>query len=218
MSAALGNHRYEGRHRAERVTSHRIPLALAAVAAGVVTTTVGSQMAASALQGAAPRTTSAPVQQHTPKLVKGAHGVSVRYLQARLGLHATGTFGWSTVRAVKAFQAKAGVPVTGVADSATWRALPALKVVRASRAATRTSIDDDGLNWAALAKCESGGNPHAYNAAGYYGLYQFSLGTWHGVGGSGSPSEASADEQTYRAQLLYKSRGRSPWPVCGRYL
>ena len=33
----------------------------------------------------------------------------------------------------------------------------------------------DGLNWAALAKCESGGNPRAVNPAGYYGLYQFSL-------------------------------------------
>ena len=32
----------------------------------------------------------------------------------------------------------------------------------------------DGLNWAALADCESGGNPQAYNPAGpYYGLYQF---------------------------------------------
>ena len=33
----------------------------------------------------------------------------------------------------------------------------------------------DGLNWAALAQCESGGNPRAVNAGGYYGLYQFSL-------------------------------------------
>jgi uncharacterized protein YabE (DUF348 family) len=80
-------------------------------------------------------------------------------------------------------------------------------------------VSSGGLNWAALARCESGGNPRAYNPAGpYYGLYQFSLGTWRSVGGSGLPSEASADEQTYRAQLLYNSRGRSPWPHCGRYL
>jgi len=77
----------------------------------------------------------------------------------------------------------------------------------------------DGLNWAALAYCESGGNPRAYNPSGpYYGLYQFSLGTWQGVGGSGLPSDASASEQTYRAQLLYRRSGASPWPVCGRYL
>ena len=76
----------------------------------------------------------------------------------------------------------------------------------------------DGLNWGALANCESGGNPRAVNPAGYYGLYQFDLGTWRSVGGSGLPTAASAGEQTYRAKLLYKQRGRSPWPTCGRLL
>ena len=75
-----------------------------------------------------------------------------------------------------------------------------------------------GLNWGALANCESGGNPNAVNPAGYYGLYQFDLGTWRSVGGSGLPTSASAAEQTYRAKLLYKQRGRSPWPTCGRLL
>ena len=76
----------------------------------------------------------------------------------------------------------------------------------------------DGLNWKALAGCESGGNPRAVNPAGYYGLYQFDVSTWRSVGGSGMPHHASADEQTYRAKLLYQSRGRSPWPNCGRLL
>ena len=76
----------------------------------------------------------------------------------------------------------------------------------------------EGLNWAALANCESGGNPNAVNPAGYYGLYQFDTGTWRSVGGSGLPTSASAAEQTYRAKLLYKQRGRSPWPTCGRLL
>ncbi|GIM64826.1 hypothetical protein Pve01_84370 [Planomonospora venezuelensis] len=76
----------------------------------------------------------------------------------------------------------------------------------------------NGLNWGALANCESGGNPNAVNPAGYYGLYQFDLGTWRSVGGSGVPTAASAAEQTYRAKLLYKQRGRSPWPNCGRLL
>lgn len=76
----------------------------------------------------------------------------------------------------------------------------------------------DGLNWKALAGCESGGNPRAVNAAGYYGLYQFSVSTWRSVGGSGMPHLASPDEQTYRAKRLYASQGRSPWPNCGRLL
>jgi uncharacterized protein YabE (DUF348 family) len=72
-----------------------------------------------------------------------------------------------------------------------------------------------GLNWAALAKCESGGNPRAVNPAGYYGLYQFSLSTWAAQGGSGNPTDASASEQTKRAQILYGKTGASSWPSCG---
>lgn len=76
-----------------------------------------------------------------------------------------------------------------------------------------------GLNWAALAQCESGGNPRAVNPSGqYFGLYQFDLGTWHANGGTGNPIDASAAEQTRIAQNLYNARGRSPWPVCGKYL
>lgn len=77
----------------------------------------------------------------------------------------------------------------------------------------------DGLNWAALANCESGGNPNAYNSAGpYYGLYQFLASTWQSVGGTGVPTDHGAGEQTYRAQILYKRSGAGQWPVCGRYL
>ena len=75
-----------------------------------------------------------------------------------------------------------------------------------------------GLNWAALAECESGGNPSAVNPAGYYGLYQFSLSTWQSVGGSGNPADASSAEQTKRAQILYNKAGAGQWPVCGSRL
>ena len=76
----------------------------------------------------------------------------------------------------------------------------------------------DSLNWAALAQCESGGNPRAVNPAGYYGLYQFSLSTWRAMGGSGNPIDNSAAEQTYRAKILYQRAGAGQWPVCGRKL
>jgi uncharacterized protein YabE (DUF348 family) len=72
-----------------------------------------------------------------------------------------------------------------------------------------------GLNWTALAKCESGNNPKAVNPAGYYGLYQFSLSTWRAQGGSGSPIDASSAEQTRRAQILYGKTGAGSWPSCG---
>jgi resuscitation-promoting factor RpfB len=74
----------------------------------------------------------------------------------------------------------------------------------------------DGLNWAALAACESGGRPNAVSSSGTYrGMYQFSQSTWNSVGGSGDPAAASADEQTYRAQLLYQRSGAGQWPHCG---
>jgi uncharacterized protein YabE (DUF348 family) len=77
----------------------------------------------------------------------------------------------------------------------------------------------DGLNWAALARCESGGNPRSVSSDGRFrGLYQFTMGTWEGVGGSGDPIDASSSEQTYRAQILYRRAGDSPWPTCGHYL
>jgi Transglycosylase-like domain len=54
------------------------------------------------------------------------------------------------------------------------------------------------------------------NAAGYYGKYQFDMGTWASVGGTGNPAEAPEAEQDYRASLLYSQAGSSPWPVCGQ--
>ena len=77
----------------------------------------------------------------------------------------------------------------------------------------------DGLNWAALAKCESGGRTNAVSGTGKYrGMYQFSQGTWNAVGGSGDPAAASAEEQTKRAQMLYARSGAGQWPHCGKHL
>jgi uncharacterized protein YabE (DUF348 family) len=105
----------------------------------------------------------------------------------------------------------------------TARWLVSSKVVRQPRTQVvyygtrRRTVDD--LNWYALARCESGNNPRAIGGGGTYrGLYQFRISTWQSVGGSGDPIDASRDEQTYRAKLLYLRSGRSPWPYCGRLL
>jgi hypothetical protein len=78
------------------------------------------------------------------------------------------------------------------------------------------------LNWSALAACETGGNPRAHNPAGpYYGMYQISLPMWRVVGGLKTPADWSAEEQTYRAQLLYQrveGRWQRQWPGCGARL
>ncbi|WP_315097598.1 ubiquitin-like domain-containing protein [uncultured Cellulomonas sp.] len=97
-------------------------------------------------------------------------------------------------------------------------------VVKASAApATGTPVtaggDADSLNWAALARCESGGNPTIVSATGkYHGLYQFSVSTWAAVGGAGLPSQATPEEQTARAKMLYNRSGAGQWPHCGKNL
>ncbi len=89
----------------------------------------------------------------------------------------------------------------------------------AARTSSATGTSADDQNWAGLARCESGGNPRAVSSTGKYrGLYQFSIATWHAVGGDGDPIDASPAEQTYRAKVLYSRSGRGQWPVCGKYL
>ncbi|MFZ5851251.1 MAG: ubiquitin-like domain-containing protein [Actinomycetota bacterium] len=105
-----------------------------------------------------------------------------------------------------------------LAESVTQPPVDQVVAVGSGAPAPAPAAAADGLNWAALARCESGGNPRAVNGAGYYGLYQFSLSTWRSVGGTGNPIDASPAEQTARAQALYARSGRSPWPVCGRLL
>ena len=101
--------------------------------------------------------------------------------------------------------------------SVTRQAVPELVTV-GTKARPTNAPTADGLNWAALAQCESGGNPSAVSGSGTYrGLYQFSRSTWAGVGGSGDPAAASPSEQTYRAQLLYKRSGAGQW-TCGHHL
>lgn len=51
---------------------------------------------------------------------------------------------------------------------------------------------------------------------GFYGAYQFTLGTWRSVGGTGNPAHASPAEQDERAWALYLSRGLAPWPTPAR--
>jgi len=76
-----------------------------------------------------------------------------------------------------------------------------------------------GTVWEQLAKCESSGNPAAVSRNGlYYGLYQFSLGTWKSVGGTGLPSQATAEEQTRLAEKLQARSGWGQWPACSRKL
>ncbi|MDB5168845.1 MAG: Transglycosylase-like domain protein [Candidatus Saccharibacteria bacterium] len=88
----------------------------------------------------------------------------------------------------------------------------------APRIRIRPQTRDRAASFAALRNCESGGNYQANTGNGYYGAYQFDLRTFHGLGYSGRPDQASPATQDAAADRLQKGRGWSPWPSCARKL
>jgi hypothetical protein len=164
--------------------------------------------------------TSAEARSSYIVLVPGDHGSRVVALQRFLHVRpASGYFGPRTRAAVKRWQGIHHRHRTGLVGKRLWHAVQGTSsAARRAPAPSRSGDRVANLNWRALARCESSNNPRAVNAAGYYGLYQFSPATWRSVGGSGLPSRASAAEQTRRAQILFRRSGSSPWPNCGRHL
>ena len=113
-------------------------------------------------------------------------------------------------------------PVTKIVAVGTKEKPVATTTSTASSSSSSSSSASASANlsgvWAALAQCESGGNPTTNTGNGYYGLYQFSLSTWRSLGGTGLPSEASAAEQTALAQALQARSGWGQWPACAAAL
>jgi hypothetical protein len=72
------------------------------------------------------------------------------------------------------------------------------------------------VNWDAIAQCESGGNWGISTGNGFLGGLQFTSSTWHANGGSGSPANASREEQIRVAENVLHTQGIHAWPVCGR--
>jgi peptidoglycan hydrolase-like protein with peptidoglycan-binding domain len=164
--------------------------------------------------------TSAPAQAggSSTVLSYGDRGPRVVRLQRYLHVRPTsGFYGPITRAAVRRWQARHHRPVTGRAGRVLWHAVTGhtSQAADRSRPASRSGDRGSSLNWRALARCESGGNPRAVNPSGYYGLYQFSRSTWRSVGGHGLPSRASSAEQTRRARILFSRTGARSWPHCG---
>lgn len=134
-----------------------------------------------------------------------------RMLVGRRILKSRGVSGLAEVRLVRTFADGKVVKTTIVSNVAIRQAHAALVVV-----GTRPRTIDE-LNWAAVAQCESRGNPRSSNSAnGYFGMFQFTLTAWKSAGGVGNPMDYSAAEQLMRAKRLYRIRGWHAWPVCGR--
>jgi hypothetical protein len=85
-------------------------------------------------------------------------------------------------------------------------------------AASTTASAAPAHDWDGVAQCESGGNWNINTGNGYYGGLQFTQSTWSANGDSGSPQNASKDEQIRVAENVLQTQGPGAWPVCGQYL
>ena len=118
----------------------------------------------------------------------------------------------------KAKRAKATLSPTS-STTALPSILPAILPAIASGsnvAGSLTVAADDAAVWAALRKCESGGRYDLNTGNGYYGAYQFALGTWQRLGYPGYPHQATAAIQDEAAKRLQATQGWGPWPECAR--
>ncbi|HZC71667.1 MAG TPA: transglycosylase family protein [Jatrophihabitans sp.] len=98
---------------------------------------------------------------------------------------------------------------------------PTTQIERVGTKHRPTPVVNNGLNWDAVANCESGGNWHINTGNGYYGGLQFDYSTWLSNGGGAYAPRAdlaTRTEQIAVATRLYNASGSSPWPVCGAYL
>jgi hypothetical protein len=78
---------------------------------------------------------------------------------------------------------------------------------------------DSGVNWDAIAQCESGGNWSINTGNGFSGGLQFTPGTWASYGGrqyASSAHQATRAQQIAVAERVLKGQGIGAWPVCGK--
>jgi transglycosylase-like protein/LysM domain-containing protein len=85
-------------------------------------------------------------------------------------------------------------------------------------ATTSYPVYSGGVNWGAIAACESGGNWSTSTGNGFYGGLQFAEGTWLAYGGgryAQTAAGASQAQQIAVAERVLAAQGIGAWPVCG---
>jgi resuscitation-promoting factor RpfA len=104
---------------------------------------------------------------------------------------------------------------TVVATATGPLALAALGTIVAP--AARAAPSAGSVNWDAIAQCESSGNWAASTGNGFFGGLQFTQSTWKAFGGSGTPQDASREQQIAVAERVLDGQGIGAWPVCGKH-
>lgn len=104
------------------------------------------------------------------------------------------------------------------AAAAQAAALAAANAKRVVHRTVRVVTVASGDVWGALRMCESGGNYARNSGNGYYGAYQYNLGTWSNFAGYARPDLAPPAVQDEKARETQAARGWRPWPTCARKL
>lgn len=72
--------------------------------------------------------------------------------------------------------------------------------------------------WYHLRVCESGNTYSRNSGNGYFGAYQYNIGTWANFAGYARPDLAPPSVQDEKARQTQAARGWRPWPTCARKL
>jgi hypothetical protein len=116
----------------------------------------------------------------------------------------------------------AATPVPTVIATATIRSAATIAPTVSNPVATasnRPSTAHSGVNWDAIAQCESGGNWAINTGNGFSGGLQFHPATWNSHGGqqyAPYAHQATREQQIAVAERVLATQGRGAWPVCGR--
>ena len=129
-----------------------------------------------------------------------------------------GNFDQEVVAPLRASQA-AKAAADAAAQEAANRAAALAAATRVSSApAARPVVIGGDDAFAKLRFCEAGGDYTKNTGNGYYGAYQYNIGTWANYGGFARPDLAPPEVQDAKARATQAARGWSPWPACSRKL
>jgi hypothetical protein len=114
--------------------------------------------------------------------------------------------------------AMAAVPAAAPAPSSAPASAPSAGSSSPGATSAPPAGSASGVNWSAIAACESGGNWSINTGNGYYGGLQFTQQTWLAYGGgqyAPTANLASPGQQIAVAEQVAADVGLSAWPVCG---
>lgn len=123
-------------------------------------------------------------------------------------------------RSIGDFDAEVLAPLRAAQEARAQAEAEAAKVRFVARPAVKTTPVRvaTGDIWEALRFCEAGGDYTKNTGNGYYGAYQYNIGTWANYGGYARPDLAPPAVQDAKARETAAARGFSPWPACAARL